>query len=47
MVRKDAGHGGGKPLPSQIKERAEIFAFMAKALNIKWIDWNTIEYENV
>jgi prolyl oligopeptidase len=37
-IEVNAGHGAGKPTEKIILERAEIYGFMAKALNLKWSD---------
>jgi prolyl oligopeptidase len=35
-IETKAGHGAGKPTSKIIDERADIFAFLSKALGMKW-----------
>jgi len=36
-IEAKAGHGAGKSLTKQIQETADVYGFIAKSMDIKWI----------
>ena len=37
-IETKAGHGAGKPTAKIIEEKTDVYAFMAKTLNLVWTD---------
>ena len=46
-IETKAGHGAGKPTAKVIEELVDVFCFMAKALNYKFIDWLKSKYRTL
>lgn len=39
-VDTKSGHGAGKPTSKVIQEVADTYAFIARCLNLSWLEWN-------